>query len=262
MLSGLDGHEILIYDNASKDDTVTSIRKNYSDVRLIASSTNHGYGRAANKAFKLIDSPFALLLNPDVVIQREQVDALIKITDQLGNNWLFVAPATGSSPVLFDDTDDKPLPRIKFAEGCALLINLRQHWILGGFDENFFLFYEETDLCQRAMKNEVDMYFADSVSLPHASGKSVVSDPGLNDIKRWHYQWSFLYYCKKHHFWWPYYSNVLKNLIIYPIKLLYVNDKSKKSRIYRSRRAATLAFLKGKGAFDENGVPFKPAPLL
>ena len=262
MLSRLDGYEVLIYDNASNDDTVTSIRQNYSDVRLIASPTNHGYGRAANKAFRQINSPYALLLNPDVVIKREQIDALIKMTDPLGDNWLFVAPATGSQPVPFDGTDDKPLPRIKFAEGCALLINLRQHWILGGFDENFFLFYEETDLCQRALKNKIHMYYADSVSLPHASGKSVISGPELNAIKRWHYQWSFLYYCKKHHFWWSYYLNVLKNLLIYPIKLLYVNGESEKSRIYRSRRAATLAFLKGKSAFDADGVPYKPEPLI
>jgi GT2 family glycosyltransferase len=262
MLSDLDGYEVLIYDNASKDETVSLVQQNYDHVRLVASPTNHGYGRAANKAFKQINSPYALLMNPDVVIKRDQIDALMKMTDQLGDNWLFVAPATGSLPVPFDGKDDTPLPRIKLAEGCALLINLRQHWKLDGFDENFFLFYEETDLCQRALKNKVPMYYADSVSLPHASGESVVPDAGLNNLKRWHYQWSFLYYCKKHHFWLSYYSTVLKNLLIYPIKLLYVDGKSEKYRIYRSRRAATLAFLNGKGAFEENGLPYKPDPLV
>lgn len=258
MLGDLEGYDILIYDNASMDDTVSSIKRSHAHVMLITSMTNHGYGRAANKAFRRIITPYALLINPDVVINREQIDALVKTAELLGEDWLFVAPDTGSLPVPYDGEKNAPLPRIKFAEGCALLINLQQHWKLGGFDENIFLFYEETDLCQRAIKKDIKMYYAESVYLPHASGQSVTADPGLTALKRWHYQWSFLYYSKKHHFWRPYYSSVFKNLLIYPIKLLFLDGKSEKSRIYRSRRAATIAFINGKGAFDENGSPFMP----
>lgn len=261
MLGGLDGYDVVIFDNASTDGTVSLVQENYPDVRLIDSPINHGYGRAANNAFRQTNTPYALLLNPDVVIKREHVDALVKTTRRLGDDWLFVAPNTGAFTVPYNSGEGSPLPRVSFAEGCALLINLRQHWALGGFDENLFLFYEDTDLCQRAFKNGVKMYYAESVSLPHASGQSVTPDPGLIHLKRWHYQWSFLYYSKKHHFWLTYYLTVLKNILIYPIKLLYLDGQSEKSKIYRCRRAATIAFINGKSAFNEGGVPFAPNPL-
>ena len=99
MLQNLQGYPVLVYDNASSDDTVLELQKNYPQVRLHSNSINSGYGRAANNAFKLIDTPYALLINPDVDIQGDQIDALIATANRLDDNWLFVAPDT--SPVIF-----------------------------------------------------------------------------------------------------------------------------------------------------------------
>jgi GT2 family glycosyltransferase len=259
MLRELDGYRVLVYDNASGDDTVSLIKKDYPLVRLHSSEINRGYGRAANSAFRQSDTPYALLLNPDVEINRGQIDALIASIAKLDNDWLFVAPFTGEGPAAYKTDNNDPLPRISFATGCAMLINLQNHGALEGFDENIVLFFEETDLCKRAIDRQFKMYYAETIRFPHASGQSVAPSPQLNLLKRWHYHWSYLYFCKKHHQWARLLGTVLKNMLVYPVKLLYVDKESEKAKIYRARRSATMAFITGGNAFIDDDLPFIPA---
>lgn len=259
MFRELDGYTVLVYDNASSDDTVSQLQKNHPQIRLHSSQINSGYGRAANKAFRQIETPYALLINPDVKVRRDQLEALINTITLFADDWLFVAPNTGPAPQAYITEPCDPLPRIRFATGCALLINLANHWSLDGFDENIFLFYEETDLCERAIKQQLKMYYAEAIHFPHASGQSVTPSPQLDTLKRWHYHWSYLYFCKKHGQWLGLISTILKNLFIYPAKLFYVDKHSEKAKIYRTRRMATLAFISGHKAFTDNDSPFIPA---
>ncbi len=264
MLRELGAYNVLIYDNASSDDTVSKLEKDYPLVRLHSSEINSGYGRAANNAFRQIDTPYAFLINPDVEVHSEQIDAMIasiQLANSHGDDWLFVAPETGSPPEPYQTNASDPFPQIQFAGGCALLINLTAHWRLDGFDENIFLFYEETDLCKRAVKAKIKMYYADHISFQHAAGQSVKPSPQLNTLKRWHYHWSYLYFCKKHHQWVQLIGTILKNVLIYPIKIMLIDKDSEKSKIYRTRRSATLAFIKGRSAFTADKLPYIPAPV-
>lgn len=258
MLGELDGFKVLVYDNASADDTVSQLQKNYPQVRLHSNAINSGYGRAANAAFRQVDTPYALLINPDVEIRKDAINALIDTVNSFEDDWLFVAPRTGETPTAHVNEPSDPLPRIRFATGCALLFNLRNHWTLNGFDENIFLFFEETDLCERAVNAQLKMYYAESITMPHASGQSVKPSSNLNTLKRWHYHWSYLYFCKKHGQWAKLYGTLLKNLLIYPIKLCYTDNNSDKAHVYRTRRAAALAFIGGKAAFIDNEQPYIP----
>lgn len=264
MLGELDGFNVLVYDNASGDDTVSQLQKNYPQVRLHSNAINSGYGRASNAAFRMVNTPYALLINPDVEIRKDAIIALIDTINRFEDDWLFVAPQTGEVPTAYEvptahiNEPDDPLPRIRFATGCALLFNLRNHWILNGFDENIFLFFEETDLCERAVKANIKMYYAESIKMPHASGQSVKPSSGLNTLKRWHYHWSYLYFCKKHGHWAKLYGTLLKNLLIYPIKLCFTDKNSDKAHVYKTRRAAALAFIGDEPAFIDNEQPYIP----
>ncbi|MBT8149999.1 MAG: glycosyltransferase family 2 protein, partial [Gammaproteobacteria bacterium] len=150
-LSALKQSQVLVFDNASKDDTRLICKNELSNVQLIESPTNLGYGRAANKAFNKVGSKYALLLNPDVEIDHDALRALVARADKLQSNWLYIAPNTGHTVTEIDVEKQEPgLKRITDATGCALLINLENFRKLGGFDHNIFLYYEEMDLSERA----------------------------------------------------------------------------------------------------------------
>ncbi len=261
ILGQLNKYNVMIFDNASTDDTLSILQEQYPTVEVIPSSINHGYGRAANKAFRHIDTRYALLLNPDIEIKIDALNTLIETTQQLGDHWLFVAPNTGeivkfSKRENTSPLDTNSLRKITCATGCALLFNCNQYWSLDGFDENIFLFFEEIDLCRRADNKGIAMHYAEHIHLPHGAGKSVKASSNLSALRQWHFQWSLLYYIKKHNFWIDYHTTVIKHLLFYPIKEFFLdNDGAKRCR---TRRAATKAFIRNKAAFNDQGQPFIP----
>lgn len=249
LIDQLDQYPIILIDNNSTDETEE--QQPYSEnVTYIRNSKNLGYGRAVNQASSMIDTPFFMLVNPDLNINNEAIKSLEnKVADE-NRSWLFVAPNTGEIPVFIDKKNNE----IGWASGCALLINRKQFEFFGGFDENIFLFFEETDLCLRAKKKNILMLYAEDISTPHAIGQSVKASNDLNLIKTWHYHWSRLYFHKKHRHWFSLFNHIIKGLLVYPIKL-WVGRRggSEKYYVYKTRMSATRYYVRGKGAF-ENGI--------
>jgi len=248
--------DVLIYDNASKDGTAEYIRKRYPNAKLITSDVNKGYGRAANAAFEQVSTPYALLLNPDVNFTANRLTELLKVSATLDSNWLYIAPNTGHIVTEIDQPAPIALKEISHATGCALLVNIENFKKLGGFDANIFLYYEEMDLSVRALNAGYKMYYAEDIHIPHNSKQSSVPSEELDNLRNWHFQWSSLYYKRKHKLHGSYWSSIFKNLISSHIKQLFCS--AKKQRAIRQKRAATIAFLKKKKAFLIDGQPYSP----
>jgi GT2 family glycosyltransferase len=252
----LDIAPTLIFDNASVDDTVQIAQKNFPQATIIASPSNIGYGQAANMAFEKLETPYALLLNPDVEISLAQYQRLLAIPEQLDNNWLFIAPDTGNIIDATGEAAPNGLISVTHATGCALLFNLENFHKLGGFDPAIFLYYEEMDLCKRALAAGFKMYVAKNIAVIHNIKQSSAPSQSLDNLRNWHFQWSSLYYKRKHQLHRKYYMSLFKNLIAsFPKQL--ISKKGKREKI-RQKRAATIAFLCGETAFNENGEPFRP----
>ncbi|NNL56289.1 MAG: hypothetical protein HKO71_00930 [Pseudomonadales bacterium] len=136
------------------------------------------------------------------------------------------------------------------------MFNLQVFRQLNGFDENIFLYYEEMDLSVRADEHGIKMYYAENIFFPHNSKQSVAESETLDKIRNWHFQWSSLYYKKKHRLWIPLIESILVSLLVSPFKQ-FAADKYGAEK-YRLKRRATLDFLRGKKAFFRNGEPFIP----
>jgi len=70
---------------------------------------------------------------------------------------------------------------------------------IGFFDENFFLYFEEIDLCKRIKKNNEKIYIDDSVKIKHYGGQSInkIYNFEIELTRNWHWMWSTFYYNKK-----------------------------------------------------------------
>lgn len=178
-------YEIVLVDNASRDGSADAIEREFPSVRLIRSDTNLGFAAANNRARREAKGERFLLLNPDTRVSRDAIDRLLAfsiarpeagitggrtVNDDGSLNpwscrgrptpWGLFCQAVGLTTAfrmhpLFDPASLGPWRRDSVREvdvvvGCFLMIG-RELWdALGGFDERFFMYGEEIDLCLRA----------------------------------------------------------------------------------------------------------------
>lgn len=255
-LSNVTGNKVYVLDNASTDCSRDIILEKFPWVKLLTQGINIGFGRGANSAFNEISKPYALLLNPDVDVDPKHLSSLEKLASQAGDNWLYIAPNSGHVVTEIDEPAPEGLKSITHATGCALLFNLENFLKLGGFDENIFLYYEEMDLSSRAHQAGMKMYYAEDIHVTHHSKQSSAPSQALDDLRNWHFQWSSLYYKRKHGLWKAYAASLFEYLALGWAKKLFAPPEKK--RKVSMKVQATLAHLKGQPAFNVNGTPFIP----
>lgn len=159
--------ETIVVDNASTDDTVTWLKRQYPDIRLVVNSTNLGFSAGINRGAEIASSSYLAFLNPDMRADRHWLAALTETISSSPDvvcagsivlNWtgdkvdyagrpsdafnLCPTELADASPILRAGSD---IP-ILFASGGAMLIRRDVFLNLGGFDEDFFLYNEDVDL--------------------------------------------------------------------------------------------------------------------
>lgn len=239
---------IIIVDNASQDGPVDNIRKFFPDVEVITLPQNIGYGRAANVGLCQVTTPYALLLNPDLTASEKDIDKLLAHTKTSPDRTAIWGPASGPEKIT-----SAPPQEVKMISGCAMLFDVEKIREIGMFDENIFLYFEETDLCYRTIKAGYSISYCSDIFFNHLVGQASPPDPTIEHMKNWHYGWSYAYYHSKHglahgkksprrRFW------------EYKIKSFLATNQQKR-RSYRANAMGISAFLHGKRAFDDTGAP-------
>jgi N-acetylglucosaminyl-diphospho-decaprenol L-rhamnosyltransferase len=245
---------VVVVDNASTDGSSELISSSFPEVQLIENEVNSGYGRAANLGFERVATPYALLVNPDARIGAEGIADLEAEASGLADGWLFVAPNIGLSPEA-PERVTPTLDRIRAAYGAALLFNMESLRRLGGFDPNIFLFFEETDLCRRARDANLDMYYARGVPVEHEIGTSTHRTLAIEFMRKWHYNWSRLYFFRKYRLWGRFLRTLWINLVVAGVKLRIAGRDERKVALLRARHSSARAFLFGRAAFQSSGAP-------
>jgi GT2 family glycosyltransferase len=217
--------EIFIVDNGSNDETSSILPKEFPEIKLIRSETNLGFARACNLAAKKSSGEFLLLLNSDA---RPAPGALAPAVA-----WLRVNPdcavagaqllnADGSRqnsianfPTLATELLNKSLLRrlwpkkfpgkeIEFREplevetvvGAFMLIRKSVWDALGGLDERFFFFFEETDFCLRARRKNFRVVHLPDVRVWHGQGQTAKQISAAARIEYWRSR--YIYFAKNH----------------------------------------------------------------
>ncbi len=203
---------IILVDNGSDDGCVESVGQHLPNAQVIALPKNLGFGAANNRALTRVTTPFALLLNPDCELSTEQLTQLLAAADQFPEAAL-LAPQLVDAKGYPDVNYRWPSTRwtskgpgatgpasVGFVCGAAMLLRMSVCKSTGFFDEAFFLYYEDDDLCLRFFKAGLSMLVVPSVQALHRSRGSVKgASPWRNEYGRgFHHAQSKLIFAAKH----------------------------------------------------------------
>ena len=205
--------KIIITENSSKFINEDQLVNKYKNVSIFCTGSNTGYGRGNNYGLQKVDTNFALILNPDTVCEKNYFENLkVYLNNELdfsiiGSQYLdnkTYAPAGFFDKKLsLEDADqlqDLSLSKVDWVVGCSMLVNLKKFKSNSIFDENFFLFFEEFDLCKHLKRNGEKVYSSSRLIVNHFGFKSstdLTNEVDLVKIRNWHYMWSYFYYHKK-----------------------------------------------------------------
>ena len=222
--------KIVVHDNASTDGTSEFISQNFTGIELIAAEKNMGYAVGVNRIAGSCDWEYFLILNPDLYLEKEAIqtalrfiesteDAFLvgaKLIDLNGNpthSWgdivtpsLFQYDFSGLRKILpFSDwsSTKKVITRKEpfiagFVTGAFMLVPRKAWNLVGPMDENFFLYFEDTDWAFRLKKAGKRAYVHPGVVAVHESGASFGSDAAANEFKMKCYFESAHKYFTKH----------------------------------------------------------------
>ena len=215
-------HEVIVVDNASSDGTAEAITARYPQVTVLREARNAGFSQANNHGAQVATGELILFLNSDTLASAAAVEAVAavfaeeatlgaaipQLVDAEGRSQLTVAHTPGPATLLSSAADDKAWARVAeavargealgagyYLSGAALMVRREVFAAVGGFDESFFLYYEDTDLCTQLTAQGWAMRLVAAATVVHLQGGS--TSGGLRtavEQARSRYQ----YLCKHH----------------------------------------------------------------
>lgn len=185
--------EIVIVDNHSPAHPVIKRLRRLPGVSLRRWQHNHGFARAVNEGCRLSQGDWSLLLNPDTTPSEGFLDGVLARLDQLEPRTGIVGfhlrnsdgsrqLSAGSFPTLLSTVARLVLPRrhrkyhavrthkscaVAWVTGCCLLVRQECLRDLRGFDEQYFLYYEDVDLCRRARERGWSVLYEPNLTVIH-----------------------------------------------------------------------------------------------
>ncbi len=217
--------EVWVVDNASSDDSVEKFKKNFPNVKLVVNSSNVGFGAGHNIVFKKTSANYFLVLNSDCEVSEGAIDGMVsfmelhqdfgiaspkvtgfdgKLQPNAGDlpgagallGWLFNLESLGFQRSLHRNENAyyEEVKEVGWVSGNFMMIREEVFKKIGYFDEDYFMYFEDTDLCSRAKKAGFKIMLNPKVSIKHLSGGSL-DEPSL---RQWsgEYKGLYLYYHK------------------------------------------------------------------
>lgn len=269
--------EIIVVDNASTDDSVRLVEQHFKNVKLIKNQTNTGFSAANNRALKIADGRFILSLNSDTIILKDSIDILAEFLEKTSQAALcapkLLNPDGSIQPNVYHFTTfrsilarytifkyfglfkkDRDFYKMRHFSydhiieidrpmGAAMMAKKDALEKINNFDEEFFFYFEDADICLRLKKTGFKIYFIPDAQIIHIGGASSQS-LGRHKTDMMFYR-SMFYYFRKHR---GKFNTFLFSLIFKPAAILYyltetiINfimfhrlEKSKSAALFLSR---------------------------
>jgi hypothetical protein len=196
-------HDVIVVDNASRDDGVAIARAQFPNTRFILNHKNVGFAAANNRGVTECNTPFALLLNTDAFLSPDALHHLMDVIQsqpmagmvgahlrnadgtfqashsRFSNLWREFLILSGIGRKFFgywypshaEDHESQPCV-VDYVEGACMLIRCNAYRQIGGMDESFFMYAEEVDLCYRLKENGWQVWYQPLARVTHLGGGS------------------------------------------------------------------------------------------
>jgi GT2 family glycosyltransferase len=200
-------NEIIIVDNASDDGSVELIREKFPSVKLIANTENLGFGKANNQALVIAEGKYLLLINPDTIVSEDTFDKMIRFfKDNSGAGlagckilnpdgslqlacrrsfpgpWTSFCKVTGLSNLFPKNKlfarynltylNENQTYEVDAISGSFMMMRKETYDKVGGFDEEFFMYGEDLDLCYRIQQAGFKVFYVHTTQIIHYKGES------------------------------------------------------------------------------------------
>ena len=204
--------EIYVVDNNSTDGSQPAVKKEFPDVRLIENETNTGFAHANNQALSIMQGKFAVLLNSDAVLKENSINKLlafmtgnpsagiagVQLLNDDGSRQNSIDNFPSTETEIFNKSilrlffpGKYPSKNISYKDpievdsviGACMIVRKEAMDEVGVFDEDYFIFLEETDWCFRMNKKGWRIYHVPDAEVFHLSGHSKKRTPWRSQIE-------------------------------------------------------------------------------
>ena len=246
-----DNVNVIIIENSQNYNFKQILEKKYKNIECIIPKENLGYSRANNLGLKMTKTKYALVLNPDAILEKNTLTNFLTSAER-NPNFSLMGPINnqGGKTLSYSDQLQKELIEVKNLKGFAIFFNLTKLSSEDFFDENFFIYFEEIDLCRKILSKNGKIYLNTKLKINHLGGRSV--DDKFNfeveKNRNWHWMWSTFYYHKKYNNFFYAFILISPNLISSFFKsiLYFIFFNKAKSTIYYYRLNGIINSILGK----------------
>jgi len=258
---------IFIVENSNNLQFKKSVEKRYNNVSCVLTARNLGMGSGNNLGIRLVETDYVLILNPDVILEVNTLKELMLASEKI-KDFAILSPISIKSeyPNYKLYQNDKPDTRNNFpfkvrsVDGYAMLFNKKEvNKILekessnkekNYFDENFFMYLENDDLCKRITENSGDIFVTPKAKINHLGAKAV-NEKYRDEVefsRNWHWMWSKFYFNKKHYGLSRALIEGLPQFLLSTLRLLFfkITKNKNKQKIYFNRASGFFNALIGK----------------
>ncbi len=235
-------YKITVVENSDRISFKKKIEKRVN-TKCILTGSNLGFGRAFNIGAKNIKKKFILHINPDVSINNRIISELYKVGSKI-QDLAILSPTESPNLTKIRNKNKYNILEADYVKGFVMFINNQNCKKTNYFDENFFLYLEEIDLCKRLKKIGYKIYKLPNFMVKHLGGKShnPKNKIEMEYQRNWHYLWSLFYFTKKYNGYVYAFAITFRKFISAFIKLsffYFVNRR--KHQIYKHRFLGLLS---------------------
>ncbi len=248
---------IIIVENSNNQKFKHDLESRYQNLKCILSGSNLGMGAGNNVGIKAATTDYVLILNPDATLEPNSLDKLFLASKKLSEFTIL-------SPINVDlnfpnyktneTSEDKDTPfQVDYVDGFSMLLNKNKFINDIYFDENFFLYLENNDLCIRIKRQGGSIYIVPTAKINHEGSKTVDTKykEEVELSRNWHWIWSKFYFNKKNFSFLKALKECLPTFISSILKILFytlLNNRFKK-KIYLNRASGFYNALIGKSSW-------------
>ena len=218
------------------------ILSKFDNVNVKCTGKNLGYGGGNNFGIAAVETDYILILNPDVICSKDFFSNIDDVIEE-NNNFSVIGCQYLHDKVFMpagffdkkknkkfvenfrnDETED--LSEVDWVTGCSMLLNITKFSNKKIFDENFFLYFEEFDLCKSLKDKGEKVYSSKKLKIHHLGFKSSFEDnssfkKNINRMREWHWMWSSFYFYKKNYGYFFALNKIIGKFITATLKTIY-----------------------------------------